>query len=76
MKRLIWASLHDNWAARTKGNGNAIEAELAKGDVQEAFCLLDGWYWVGLETVARPCPQMMAQQMEDQVESYRRRDLS
>jgi hypothetical protein len=70
----MWASLHDNRAARTKGIGNAIEAELAKGDVQEAFHLLKGWYWVVSETVARPCPQTMVQQMEDQVELYRRWD--
>jgi hypothetical protein len=57
-----------------KGVGGAIEAELAKGDVQEAFCLLKGWYRVASETVARPCPQTMARQMEDRVELYRRRD--
>jgi hypothetical protein len=59
-KRLIWASLHNDRAARTKGIGKMIEAELEKGDMQEAFCLLKGWYWVASETVVRPCPQMMA----------------
>ncbi len=48
--------------------------ELAKGDVQEAFCLLKGWYRVALETVAHPCPQTMARQTEDQVELYWRRN--
>jgi hypothetical protein len=42
-KCLTWASLRNNRAACTKGIGNAIEAELAKGDVQEAFRLLKGW---------------------------------
>jgi hypothetical protein len=51
-----------------------IEAELAKGDVQEAFCLLKGWYQAAPETVARPCSQTMAQQTEEQVELYQRQD--
>jgi hypothetical protein len=73
-KRLIWASLCNDRAARTKGIGDAIEAELAKGEVQEALRLLKGWYWVASETVAHPCPQTMARQTEDRVELYRRRD--
>jgi hypothetical protein len=68
---LIWASLCNNRAARTKGIGNAIEAELAKGGAQEAFRLLKGWYRVASETVACPCPQTMAGQMDDRVELYR-----
>jgi hypothetical protein len=73
-KQLIWASLRNDRAACTKGVGNIIEVELAKGDVQEAFCLLKGWYRVVSETVARPCPQTMARQMEDRVESSWRQD--
>ncbi len=73
-KHLIWASLHKDRAARTKGVGDAIEAELAKGDVQEAFPLLKGWYWVASETVACPCPQTMARQTEDRVELYCQQD--
>ncbi len=71
-KHLIWASLCGDKRARTKGAGNAIEVELAKRGVQEAFCLLKGWYWAALETVACPCSQMMARQTEDWVELYRR----
>jgi hypothetical protein len=59
-KPLIWASLHNDRMACTKGVGNTIEAELAKGDVQEAFCLLKGWYRVALDTMLHPCPQIMA----------------
>ncbi len=59
-KRLVWASLCNDRRARTKSVGNAIEAELAKGDVQEAFRLLKGWYRAASETVACPCPQTMA----------------
>ncbi len=73
-KRLIWASLRNDKRARTKGVGNAIEAELAKGDVQEAFCLLKGWYRAASETVAHPCPQTMARQTEDRVELYWQRN--
>ncbi len=69
-KLLIWASLYDDRAAHPKGNGKAIEAELEKGDVQEAFCLLKGWYQAASETVGRPCPQTMALQTEEWVELY------
>jgi hypothetical protein len=73
-KPLIWASLRDNRAARTRGIGEMIKADLEKGDVQEAFRLRKGWYRAASETVAHPCPQAMAQQMEEQVELYRRWD--
>jgi hypothetical protein len=74
-KCLVWASLHNNRVARTKGIGKMNEAELEKGDVQEAFPLLKGWYWAASETVARPCPQMMARQTEEWVELYWRWDF-
>ncbi len=74
-KRFIWASLHDNRAACTKGVGDMIEAELAKGDVQESFCLLKGWYQAASETMVHPCPQTMARQTEEGVELYWRRDF-
>jgi hypothetical protein len=70
----IWASLCNNRVARTQGVGKAIEAELEKGDVQETFRLLKGWYQAASETMARPCPQTMAGQTEEQVELYRQRD--
>ncbi len=73
-KHLIWASLRNNRVARMKGVSDMIEAELAKGDVQEAFCLLKGWYRAASETVARPCPQTMARQTEEWVELYQWRD--
>jgi hypothetical protein len=34
-KRLIWASLHNDWAARMKGICKAIEVKLEKRDVKE-----------------------------------------
>jgi hypothetical protein len=57
-----------------KGAGDMIEAELAKGDMQEAFCLLKRWYQVASDTMSRPCPQTMAQQTKERVELYRQRD--
>jgi hypothetical protein len=62
-KCLIWASLRNNRAACMKGIGDTIKAELGKGDMQEAFRLLKGRYRAASDTVARPCPQMMVQQM-------------
>ncbi len=57
-----------------EGRGKMIEAELKRWDVQEAFHLLKGWYRVASETMARPCPQTMVQQMEERVELYWRQD--
>ncbi len=71
---LIWASIRNDRAACTKGLGNTIEAELVKGDVQEAFRLLKGWYRVASDAVTHPCPQTMARQMEEQVGLYRGQD--
>jgi hypothetical protein len=73
-KHLILASLRNDRVAGTKGIGNTIKGELAKGGVQEAFCLLKGWYRAASDTVVRPCPQMMARQTEEQVEFYWQRD--
>ncbi len=67
-KRLIWTSLCNNRVAHTKGISKTFEVELEKGDVQEAFCLLKGWYRAASETVACPCPQTMARQTEEHVE--------
>ncbi len=60
-KGLIWASLHNDRVARTKGVNDMIEVELAKGDVQVAFRLLKGWYQAASDTVAHSCPLTMAQ---------------
>ncbi len=51
-----------------------IEAELAWGDVQEAFCHLKGWYRAALETTTCPCPQTMVKQTAEHVNLYTRRD--
>ena len=41
-KCLIWDSLPNDRVSHTKGIGDMIEADLAKGNLQEAFCLLKG----------------------------------
>ncbi len=74
MTRLIWASLRNNRMACTKSISNTIEVELAKGDVQEAFRFLKGWYRAALDTVSCPCPQIMARQTVEWVELYWRCD--
>ncbi len=62
MQWQIWAALRRDRKARTSRVGNLIEAKLAGGDVQEAFCHLKGWYRATSKTTTRPCPQTMAQQ--------------
>jgi hypothetical protein len=61
-------------AARTAQVGAAIKAELARGNVQEAFWCLKGWYRKTLDSMARPCPQRMERQTAEQVALYARRD--
>jgi hypothetical protein len=60
-----WALPHKVWSLCTR----SIPLTM-----QEAFRLLKGWYWAASETVARPCLQTMARQMEEWVELYWRRD--
>jgi hypothetical protein len=74
MQREIWTSLKTDRAARTAQVGAAIEAELAGGDVQEAFWCLKGWYWNTSDSMAHPCPQTMEGQTAEWVALYVRRD--
>ena len=74
MQWQIWAALRGDRKAPTAQGRNIIEAELAGGDVQEAFCHLKGWYWAASETTTRPCPQTMVQQAAKRVKVYARRD--
>ena len=52
MKREIWNSLQTDRTARTKRVGEAIEAELEGGDVQETYRHLKGWYRAATEVEA------------------------
>jgi hypothetical protein len=53
--------------------GSTIEAELAGGNVQEAFRHLKGWYCVATDTQAKPCYQTMERQTSERVDLYARR---
>jgi hypothetical protein len=75
MQHAIHAALKRDCAARTAQVGELIIAELAEGNVHEAFRHLKGWYQEELETQAKPCPQTMERQTAERVELYRRRDL-
>ena len=73
MKREMWASLKNDHKERTKQVGEDIEAKLAKGDVQEAFRHLKGWYPDATETEAWPCKQTMERQTKEREELYEKR---
>jgi hypothetical protein len=75
MQLAIHAALKRDRAACTAQVGDLIIAELAKGNVHEAFRHLKGWYREASETQAKPCPQTMERQTAERVELYRRRDL-
>ncbi len=55
MQRAIHAALKRDRAARTAQIGESIVADLAEGNVHEAFRHLKGWYQETTETQARPC---------------------
>ena len=74
MQRQIWAALRGDRAARTAQVGEAIEHELTRGDVQEAFRYLKGLYRTATETTTRPCPQTMVRQTTERIALYARRD--
>ena len=74
MQRAIHTALKRDRAARTAQIGDSIVAELAEGNVHEAFRHLKGWYREASETQARPCLQTMERQTAERVELYRRHD--
>ncbi len=55
--------------AETLGQ-DPLVAKLAKGDVQEAFQHLKGWYWKAAEMQVRPCRQTMERQTDKWEELY------
>jgi hypothetical protein len=63
-----------DWTNQTAKVGAAVEAELAKGNVQEAFCHLKGWYRAVTETQAKPCYHTMERQTLEWVDLYARRE--
>ncbi len=70
MKCKIKASIKADKQKLTAKVGNSIVMELAKGEVQEAFRLLKGWYRKAAEMQARPCRQTMEGQTDKQEELY------
>ncbi len=54
--------------------GATVEAELAGGNVQEAFRHLKGWYRAATEMQAKPCYHTMERQMLEWVDLYARRE--
>ncbi len=51
-----------------------VEAELARGNIQDAFCHLRGWYWAALEMQAKPCYHTLEHQTLERVDLYARRE--
>jgi hypothetical protein len=74
MQREVHKSLRADRDARTKHVGEMISHELARGNVQEAFRHLKGWYRSATDTQARPCFQTMDRQTAERIDLYRRCD--
>jgi hypothetical protein len=55
----IGVSLQKDWTDQKAAVGATVEAELARGNVQEAFCHLKGWYRAAIEMQAKPCYHTM-----------------
>jgi hypothetical protein len=73
MRHEIKAAIKADKQKLTAKVGNSIVAELAKGDVKEAFRHLKGWYRKVMETQARPCRQTMEHQTNKREELYAER---
>jgi hypothetical protein len=74
LHRQIGASLRKDRTDCTSHVGTLIESELARGNVQEAFRHLKGWYRAASDTQAKPCRQTMERQTSEWVDLYARRD--
>jgi hypothetical protein len=73
LHRQIGAALRNDRRDRTAHVGESIVAELAGGDVQEAFRHLKGWYRAASETQSKPCYHTMERQTSERVDLYARR---
>ena len=74
MKREVHAALKEDKRQLTVEVGENIMSKLGKGNVQEAFWHLKGWYRMASEAQARPCCQTMERQTDERVELYAERD--
>ncbi len=70
LSRRIRASLTQDRVDRTAKVGSTIEAEIAGGNVQEAFRHLKGWYRSATDTQAKPCYHTMERQTSERVDLY------
>jgi hypothetical protein len=70
----IGVSLQKDWTDQTAKVGAVVEAELAGGNVQEAFRHLKGWYSAVTEMQAKPCYHTMERQTLERVDLYARRE--
>jgi hypothetical protein len=68
LHRQIGAALCKDWRDQTASVGKNIVAELAGGNVQEAFCHLKGWYRAAMETQSKPCYHTMERQTSERVD--------
>jgi hypothetical protein len=73
MKRKVNATLKADKTGLTTEVGEQILTELAKGDVQEAFRNLKGWYQKVMETQTRRCHLTMECQTNKPVPLYTER---
>ena len=74
MKCKVQAALKANKSWLTSKVGESIVSELSKGNVQEAFHHLKGWYRNALDTQARPCRLTMERQTVKHEELYTERE--
>jgi hypothetical protein len=74
MKRKANAALKVDKSRLTAQVGEDIVSELGKGNVQEAFRHLKGWYRTASEAQAQPCHQTMERQTDKRVELYAEQD--
>ena len=70
MKRKVQVALKVDKSWLTAKVGESIVSGLSKGNVQEAFRHLKGWYQTASENQARPCRQTMERQTNERVELY------
>jgi hypothetical protein len=74
LNRQIGVSLQKDWTDQTAAVGATVEAELARGNLQEAFHHLKGWYRATTEMQAKPCYHTMEHQTLERVDLYARRE--
>jgi len=73
LHRQIGAALCNDRRDRTPRVGENIVAELAGGNIQEAFRHLKGWYRAASEMQSKPCYHTMERQTSERVDLYARR---